>query len=221
MKPHIAREFRRSTSEITIMRKIIALLTLALCSMANAESYREIGPLDSLGDVKARLPSAEVEKLSPAWAQPTDSMYQFSGTGLPGVIIVAFYDARPNQKKILETIDNDSVKTLYKNLSSQSDDDALTVSWVRWIPDEAFPLQRLIAKYGPPEKSAFSNENFQPYRAWKKKGVAAYLTDDEKKVVRIDYSHTKAEQRAAYIKKYNFVPDWLKENTPATKKISR
>ncbi len=65
------------------MRKIIALLTLALCSMANAESYREIGPLDSLGDVKARLPSAEVKKLSPAWAQPTDSMYQFSGTGLP------------------------------------------------------------------------------------------------------------------------------------------
>jgi hypothetical protein len=200
------------------MRRIIVIAILALPLLASAETYRDIGPLDTLGDVKARFPNAQAKKLSPAWAQPTDAMYQFTGNGMSGTIVVNFYDSRPNFKKSLERSTEGAPNEYLQNLANQSDEEAMSVNWVRWIPDAPIPIQRLVLKYGPPEKSPFSDENYQPYREWEKKGVVAFLSDDEKNVIRIDFSFTNQEMRKAWFARYKVIPDWLKEEPAPTKK---
>jgi hypothetical protein len=94
----------------------------------------------------------------------------------------------------------------------------LTVDWVRWVPPSPFPLQRLIAKYGKPENSGFRDDNFKPYRAWKNKGLTAYLTDDEKDVESIDFNFTADDFRNAYIRRGQPIPDLLKQKTVEPKK---
>lgn len=105
---------------------------------------------------------------------------------------------------------------LYRGLASQTDEVALSVNWVRWVPDTRIPLQRLVSKYGKPDKSGFSDEDYKPYRSWNR-GIEAYLTDDEKYVDRIDFNFTKEEYRKAYKEKFNFIPSWLKDNQTSKK----
>lgn len=200
------------------MKRFIAFVLVMIPVFANCEIYRDINNLDSLGEIRAKFPSAIVKKLSPAWAQPADSLYQLTGNGLSGTIIVKFVDQRPSYIELAKTEVDIAKKEHYKAIGYDIDNDSLFVSWVRWIPDEVFPIQRLISKYGSPEESGFSDENYQPYRYWEKRGVKAFLSDDEKFVSRIDFNYTKDEQRKAYFKKYKFIPDHLKEDLVPPKK---
>ncbi|MEI6757050.1 MAG: hypothetical protein WCK85_04280 [Chlorobium sp.] len=201
------------------MRVLLFCWILFVFNSAYGESYRDIGALDNLGDIKNRFPNAKVEKLSPGWAQAKDALYKFTGEGMSGNLIIKFDDYRFEYKDAIEKDPTSQNAELLQNLSQQSDDAAMSVSWVRWVPDTKIPLQRLIAKYGKPEKSGFSNEDYQPYRSWDKKGLEAYLSDDEKYVVRIDFFFTRQEYRNAYLSKYKFVPDWLKDKpTPIKQK---
>lgn len=198
----------------------ILLLAILLPGVAMAESYQGIGPLDTLSDVKNRFPQAEFSRIVPGWAQESDVLFEIKGRGMSGVIVVKFDDYRPAWKQDLEK--NPEAEHL-RQLVEQSDGDAITVNWVRWVPDAPIPIQRLISKFGPPEIHGFSNEDFQPYRAWKKKGVAAFLTDDEKAVVRVDFTFSLEDLRSAYLAKYGFIPSWLKgqvadqQSSPAPK----
>ena len=199
---------------------ITIFLLIIFVPQLHAEGYRGIEPLDNLGDVKNRFPNTKVEKLSPGWAQATDALYQFTGIGMSGFIIVKFDDYRPKWKEMAEQ-DQDPTSNsakFFQTLSEKSDEEAMEVAWVRWVPNTKIPLQRLISKYGKPEKSGFSDEDFQPYRSWDKKGVAAFLSDDEKYVGRIDFSFTREEYRKAYLTKYKFLPDWLKDKPLTAKK---
>lgn len=200
------------------MRIFIVYLAILICGSAHAESYRDIGPLDNLGDVKNRFPNAKVEKLTPGWAQAKDALYKFTGSGMSGWIIIKFDDFRLKYKEDAEKDPNQETAEFLQKLSQQSDDEAMSVNWVRWVPDTQIPLERLISKYGKPEKSGFSDENYQPYRAWDKKGVEAHLSDNEKYVERIDFYFTREEYRKAYLAKYKYVPDWLKDMPSPTKK---
>jgi hypothetical protein len=199
------------------MRVLIFLAALFVFSSAHAESYRDIGPLDNLGDIKKKFPNAHVEKLSPGWAQETDALYKFTGTGMSGWIIVKFDDSRPTFKEAAEKDPTAESAAFLQEMAQQSDEEAMSVNWVRWVPDTRIPIQRLVSKYGKPEKSGFSDENYQPYRSWNK-GVDAYLSDDEKYVERIDFSFTRDEYRKAYLEKYKTVPFWLKDKPAQTKK---
>ena len=76
------------------------------------------------------------------------------------------------------------------------------ISWVRWIPDAPFPVARLVTKYGKPEVSDFSKDNFKPFKEWKKRGIQAFLDDEGNNVVRIDFDFTKKEQDEAFKRKY-------------------
>lgn len=194
------------------MKRILGIALTLFPLVAQCELYRDIGPLDSFGEVKSKFPGAIIKKLAPAWAQPTDALYQFTGNGLSGTIIVKFEDGRPIYKQHLESGVDDTLKDFYLRMVNKSDDDALSVSWVRWIPATPFSIQRLISKYGPVEKSAFSDEDYQPYREWERKGVRAFLSDDEKYVLRIDYSFTKDEHRKAWLLKHQMLPEWLKDD---------
>jgi hypothetical protein len=203
------------------MRSVILFfcLILGFSTYGYAETYKDIGPLDTLGDLKAKFPKANFIKQNPAWAQNTDIMYLIAGEGMSGKIIVKLYDGRPLYREMLQkNPDGDNTEFLRK-LMDESDDEAISVEWVRWVPDYSIPVARFISKYGKPDKSGFADEDLQPYRLWETKGLTAYLTDDEKNVVRVDFHFTKNEQRAAYLRKYKFIPPWLKDAQPIKKVI--
>jgi len=195
---------------------IVFALLLYFTESTLAETYRDIGPLDTYSDLVKKFPKAIFTKMNPAWAQSHDVMYQIKGQGMSGTIIVKFYDARPFWKEQLSQSNiadnNDWMKEM-----AEAPDDSITVAWIRWIPDIPFPVSRLIKKYGKPEKEDFNEEDYQPYKEWSKKGLQAFLTDDGKNVLRIDFSFTAAERRQAHKNKFGFVPPWLQEKKTKSK----
>lgn len=195
----------------------MVLWTLVVASSVHAESYQDIGPLDSLGDVKSKFQNAQIEKLSPGWAKASDALYKLTGDGMLGWIIVKFDDSRPGFNELVEKYPTSEYVERFREMSQQPEDQAMSVSWVRWVPQSRIPLERLVSKYGKPDRSGFSDSDFQPFRAWGKKGVEAYLSDDEKTVLRIDFQFTREEYRRAYLARYKWVPPWL-EDEPKTKK---
>lgn len=92
------------SNEAKIVALMIALFVGPACSATpvSAETYRDIGPYDTLGDLKKMFPGATFTRRHPAWAQPTDVMYEVAGSGMSGTIVVKFYDSRPEYKKVLE-----------------------------------------------------------------------------------------------------------------------
>ena len=194
-----------------MLRTIFIIFFLITSGNAHAEIYQNIGPLDTLGDLKSKFPNATFTKLNPAWAQETDVLFKISGPGISGGIIVYLSDGRPTFEKILkENPLAENAETL-KQLIAKNDNDAIYVESVRWIPDYIVPLNRFISKYGKYDKSGFSDENFEPYHKWESKGVTTWLTSDEKNVNMVDFHFTKEETNNAYLQKYGFIPPWLKD----------
>ena len=185
-------------------------IAITLAANASAEIYLGIGPLDTLADVKLLFPAAKVERRQPAWAQPTDAMFAFAGSGISGEIVVKFYDGRPMYLKASETEQDLERREMYKTWANASDDEALTVEWVRWIPSEPIPLKRFVAKYGEPDESGFRDDNMRPFRQWKR-GILANLDDDMKLVTDVEFTFTPADERSAWQQKHGFVPEHLKE----------
>lgn len=175
-----------------------------------AEIYRGIGPLDTLADVKAKFPGAKYERFQPAWAQPGDALYEVSGPGLSGTIIIKFQDLRPFFKQALATQLSQEDRKIYEDLAGRSEEVSLSVEWVRWIPAEPIPLQRFVSKYGKPDASGYTDSELEPYREWTTRGIVAFLSSSELLVVRVDFAFTVAERRQTYQEKYGFVPDYLK-----------
>jgi hypothetical protein len=195
---------------------VIAVIFACHPYAIKAETYKEIGCLDTLAEVKAQFPKADFKRIqNAAWLQEDDVLYEITGLGMSGSIVIRFYDDRPLFKKWADTQADDEQKEIYTKLAN-APDDSVTVSWVRWVPDSPIPLQRFILKYGKPEKSGFSDDDLQPYRTWETKGLTAFLSDDEKAVRRVDYHFTKEERRSAYVRKGRPLPAWLKE--PSLKK---
>jgi hypothetical protein len=193
------------------MRCVLISLVVMLCisAAASAETYHKIGPLDTLGDVKQRFPGAELERLTPAWAQEDDALFRISGPGLSGTIVVKFFDSRPGWRKDAESTDDPDFKQFAQKMADESDD-AMSVHWVRWVPDQPIPLGRFVSKYGSPLEKGFA-EDLQPYRTWTQRGLTAYLSDDERYVVRVDFEFTNAEHCEAWRVKHGDIPKFMEE----------
>jgi hypothetical protein len=199
------------------MRLIATILCFFLSSSALAEIYQGIGPLDNLGDVRARFPSAAYENIKAAWVTESDALYKISGMGISGDIYVKFSDSRPEFRKMIQESDSNEPNETLNSLAQQSDEEALSVEWVRWIPVQPIPLQRFILKYGNPSKSGFDDQDLEPYKLWESRGISAYISDNEKHVLRVDYTFTNQEYRAAYKAKYKFIPKWLEPDKKVKK----
>lgn len=115
----------------------------------------------------------------------------------------------PKISKLTDDALNDRI-SLYQFYINQSDDEALSVAWVRWLPDIPIPLQRFITKYGNPDVSGFSDEDMTPYRYWNR-GILTSLTDDGKKVSMVDYYFTEKDEYIALCKKH---PHLCKKTAP-------
>ena len=135
------------------------------------------------------FPNAEFKKINPAWAKEEDQLYEISGTGLSGIIIIKLTDRSAEYKKYIRENPNEK-KVLGMDIIYEPRDEIIEVNWVRWIPSEKIPLQRLISKYGAPDDSGFDENDFKPYKSWSPRGIDAYLSDDGVYVLGIDYSFT-------------------------------
>lgn len=191
----------------TMMMAVIVAVILAMTSLSlNAETYQGIGPYDTLADVKAKFPNARFVKDNPAWATETEVLYRITGSGLSGTILVMFSDIRAViQKRANDAKEPASKEEWNTQLANMTDDDALIVKWVRWAPDKPVPLDRVIQKHGKPDKKDITDDML-PIREWQNKGLSALLTDDEKRVIFIQFNFTKEEIRKAWKTKYDNVP---------------
>lgn len=198
------------------VRFLLLLATTVVVVDGHCEIYRGIGPLADLADMKGMFPGATLEKLTPAWAQDHDVLYQITGKGMSGTIVVKFYDGRPAWRRRAEEAEDPEQKAMLEEWANASED-TISVEWVRWIPDRAIPLQRFISKYGTPESKGFADEDLQPFRYWHARGLTAFLSDDEKFVVRVDFEFTVSERCEAWRLTGWIPPEMKKDCAPPAK----
>jgi hypothetical protein len=85
---------RRSSSKPLTAALASVLTVVTLVGVGHTETYKDIGYVDSLGDLKKKFPNATFTNWSPGWAQDTDAMYSIVGRGMSGPIIVKFTGSR-------------------------------------------------------------------------------------------------------------------------------
>lgn len=196
----------------TALSSLVFVVLCASILVASAETYKDIGPLDTLADLKSRFPGANFQRLAPAWARAGDAVFSISGSGMSGTIVVKLTDTRVMWHEWAAQESDPALKEKFKEFANQPSDVALSVDWVRWLPTNPIPLARFVAKYGRPESTGFADEDLSPYRRWMRRGLTTYLSDDEVNVLRVDFEFTAEEFRKAYRSKNREIPPWLRES---------
>ena len=194
-----------------LLRPFIALAFASAALLSHAEVLQGIKWLSTLEEVKQVYPNAIYTRFKPAWLGEDEAFIGIKGPGIAGEIRVLFDDSRPAFKKSLASSKDNSDsqdRELFAKLATASDEIALTVSWVRWLPESPLPLVRFQTRYGKP-KCDF-DDNMSPYCEWTDRALSAAMSDDNKLVYAVTTTFTKAEKRAVYQTKYGWVPDYLK-----------
>ena len=194
-----------------IFLSLLAVFILCVSTQAFAEIYQGIKPYSTLGEIKAKFSNATFSKITPASAQKYDVIYSVTGTGIDGEIFIKFHDLRPFWKEQSDQASDAATRELYSNLAQLSDD-SISVTWVRWVSDRPFPVERLIEKYGTPDKSGFADEDDAPFKKWTSKGIYARLSEDGKEVLEIEFTFTEKEISTAQKERFGASSD-----TPAKK----
>jgi hypothetical protein len=180
---------------ILARRIIVSLVVVALCassSFALGEILHGVYPLETFGEIRAKYPNGAFKRVYAAWVKPSQAFYSMEGSGFPGKLMLLFDDERPGSKERYTTakceadvVRDDTQAFLcvwYKASMERKDDDALSISWVRWVPETPIPIERYKAKYGEPTKIDYSSIDMKPYAYWGaaeingKRGLKALLT---------------------------------------------
>lgn len=184
-----------------------ALWLVFLCVSAQAEVMFGIQYSATLGTVKSLYPNANYTQLKPAWLQPSEAFFKIDGEGMRGVLYVAFLDPRPywsaytaedaiaRLKATGKTPTDEQVERQMNFASSiaiESDDDALSVKWVRWAPDRSIPLGKLESRYG--KASCSLDQTFDTICRWPKRSLVAAMSVDGKSVMLMETNFTEAER---------------------------
>ena len=203
-------------------RSLLAGLTTSFASvLANAEILHDVFPFESLKQIKSTYPKASFTALSPAWLKENQAFYSMSGSGFPGTLMLIFDDSRTlgkdrylalNCDSDVERSDLDKRKCdVWRSVKNRPVDDALTISWVRWVPAAPIPIDRYKSRYGEPTKVEFSPMDMTPYAEWTSIALTAQLSDDKRLVLYVDTAFTKAEYRAAWKAFGEYLPENLRE----------
>lgn len=198
-----------------VARKAFSLLFAVLISTsAHGEIYQGIQPNSTMTDLKALFPGATIKFVETAWATKGEALYQVTGPGLSGKMMIKFSDTSAFFKDYISEHPDQETSDALRELSVSSDN-SMSVDWVRYVPESYIPIERLISKYGQPEKSGFAEVDFSPYKSWESKGVFASLTDNAKFVLFIDYTFTTKERCDVLKQRNDWVPDYCKKKPDA------
>lgn len=174
----------------------LAVLLGTGADTAHAEIYQGITPNTTLGDLRVMYPGGKFLRVKAAWVTERDALYDVSGAGIAGRMLIAFHDIRPTARDWLKAPKTKAGIPFMRKLATQSDNDALTVEWVRWVPDAPIPADRFEAKYGKSEHG-YDDSDMTPFRKWPNRGVHATLSDDELFVLYVEFNFTDEERRQA------------------------
>ena len=204
-------------------RLFMALALASLSTTGRAEKYLVFEPLDTLGDLRHKLPGAAFTRLSPAWTVDYQALYKISGSGLSGLIYAMFDDSRALYRVMASDRFEASKpdKEIYAGKARDlSDDAAMTLAWVRWMPEAPIPMERVYQRYGPFDERGVSEDDFKPVRGWRRRGVRATLSDDEKGVIFLEFHFTQDEMNAA-LKRRNIDVETAVTNPSGTIYLAR
>lgn len=182
-------------------------LFLAISFSAQAEVYKDLGPGLSLNEIKQKYPNAKFDDLKAAWVKGNEAFLSMTGLGISGKIYLKLSHTDKFKSDYISSSlkraeesnseeDRERLITSAKLMQALLDsplENRLSLDWVRWIPHEIIPLERLESRYGKPEKCDYDEESFAPYCEWKSKGVYAALVDNKKYVNFIDYNFTDSD----------------------------
>jgi hypothetical protein len=185
----------------------IFLLLILFSNISVAEIYKDFLPGDSLAIIKTKYPNAKLEEIKAAWVKDNESFIGLTGVGIIGSINLKFSTLDDFIKEMIKytedeiaknpSSDNSENERLINSFNESLNrplDQRLTLDWLRWVSPDPIPFERLVSKYGKPEKCDFDPDTFQPICLWLSKGVSANLSDDKKYVYSIEFSFT-AEDR--------------------------
>ena len=190
------------------LRKFILVLLYfgVYSNQVLAEIYKDFLPNDTLASIKVKYPNASFEPIKAAWVKENEAFVALKGVGISGTINLKFSNTdwlwkgfiKYNQDLIEKnpTADNSELENKIKEVNAILNlplDQRLSLDWLRWIPIQPIPFDRLVSKYGTPEKCDFGSEDFRPYCEWTSKGVNTNLSDDKKLVYSIEYTFTNSE----------------------------
>lgn len=187
------------------MKTIIFLFLLIFSKVACAEIYKDFTPFISLKEVKQNYPNAKIEDLKAAWVKSGDYFMSLTGVGITGSIYLKMSDRDLIYKSYLAKIDSEysdkdsseykNKTNLYVNYLNKSLDERITLDWVRWIPAQNIPFERIEARYGKPDSCGYDEESFSPFCSWNDMGLVVYQSDNKKQVLYIQYMVTAQDLR--------------------------
>lgn len=215
-----------------------ALLVMAVALSAgftqpvSCEVLQGVEPLSSLGEIKRSFPNALFQRSRAAWVKEDQAFFSMTGQGFPGKLYLAFDDPRPYWQGLLKDMPpdppslppsaaeiNNEFRQQLREKANRAEDEALQISWVRWVPPAPIPMERVRAKFGDPSKCDFDETDFTPECKWESRALSAQMSDDRKAVEFFTTHFTKSERRSAYKRKGLEIPSWLlKEEDSAPKK---
>lgn len=178
--------------------KSIFIGTLFLASSQSfAESFQGITAQAELGEIRAKFPLASITPVKAAWVRKEEAFFLMKGDGFPGELYLAFSDLRPVALEMASEATDEHDRNFFEEKAAEPDDKALELLWMRWMPADPIPLTRYISKYGKAEKSGFGDSDMRPYASWPSKAMVAHLSDDQKRVLGVEFSFTDAEKLVA------------------------
>lgn len=166
-----------------------------------------IEPRLTLGEIKQKFPYAKFERIEAAWVTENDAFFRMTGKGIDGAVMLAFDDPRPRYER--EAQREPPNADVARSIAKGSDDDTLTIRWVRWIPSAPFPPSRLIERHGAPD-TKWRSDIYQLHLAWDAEGILAALdTETETMVENVEFSFTKADKCRADLRFCSKVVEWV------------
>lgn len=205
----------------------LTILCVPFMQVTSAEVLHGVQPLSTFGKIKADFPNGRFQRVKAAWVKEHEAFYSMTGDGFPGMLYLLLDDSRPFWRDYAKSLPPDSPddaasdgsdkvfgRKWAEGQANESDDAALTIRWVRWVPAAPIPMERVKAKYGEPTRCDFDPADFSPFCSWESRSLSAQTTDDRKSVVFFTAGFTRNELRAAYKLKGSYMPEWLKDDAP-------
>jgi hypothetical protein len=193
-----------------IFRISVIIASLFFSNISLAEIYKDFTPFISLKKIKEHYPNAKFEEVKAAWVKKDESLIKLTGSGLAGTTYLALAtsdsewekEISDSEIKVAENPNEENLELLAiidkaRFFLNRPLDEKLLLNWLRWSPDSALPLERLINRYGNPDVYGVDDESFQQYCDWTKRKIKANLSDDKKMVFTIEYGFTLEEKYRA------------------------
>jgi hypothetical protein len=197
-----------------MLKRLFYLLLVTASSIAQAEIFLGMEPLEPLSSIKQRYTPSRISPEAADWLRPHQYFCQVQTEEVSGKLLLLFeHDDEVRRKKLAEL--EKSVANLPPNAHARSTrllirqhkehlaksiDERLALVLVRWIPEQAVSLSELTSRYGKPDEKRSGDTSRGPTYVWSK-GVTAHLNEDKKSARMIEYWFTEDDLAVYFLQR--------------------